>query len=74
MATYQEAYSVFKKYMKQLLSLPGVAMATVMCRNVEQTDCYILVQLIEGSPAQVPVTLDGVPVIVQYVPKPPKVV
>ncbi len=74
MATYQEAYAVYKKYMKQLLSLSGVVLVTVECRNVEQTDCFILVQLEEGSPAQVPLMLDGVPVITQYVPKRPKVV
>ena len=77
MASYQEAYSVFKKIMNNILALEGVKLVKVACREVypQLNDCYIFVQVLEPYAQNVrnklPASVEGVPIVVQAIPSPP---
>ena len=77
MASYQQAYSVFKQIVNNILALEGVKLVRVACREAypQPNDCYILVQALEPYAQNVrnklPVSVEGVPIVVQAISSPP---
>jgi len=77
MASYQQAYSVFKQIVNNILALEGVKLVRVACREAypQPNDCYILVQVLEPYALNVrnklPASVEGVPIVVQAIPSPP---
>jgi hypothetical protein len=78
MASYQQAYSVFKQIVNNILALEGVKLVRVACREAypQPNDCYILVQVLEPYAQNVrnklPTSVEGVPIVVQAIPSPPR--